>query len=351
MVNFPAPIGGTSLPPDFGPSILFAVLYGLLVPLMAYRMFDRRSRSALLIGTISFSIERVVIFSLRAVQAHNESKRYSKGLATYMQISFGLGFIGIANDLVNLIRCLLVNATYGSERYSESPAASSKGGLLSPPPEGTPDLPRVRFWARRFTDLLGPAFLAATVPGIIANSHYSKVFDDQNQADKTAKNRIISSAIALALTVLCISVALWGKVKLPRMHKRPVLVLGQLCILLSIIPIYRLSVMHYRIDVLRGPDPLNSSSAKALFYIFHVLPEWLAICVLISENVRKTFGTGLFGDWRGKDETETEKTKRLAKRAAKEEKKKGISMEKLKQGDIGEKGKKENGLVVTQESV
>ena len=134
---------------------------------------------------------RVVIFALRAVQAHSESKRYSKGLATYMQISFGLGFIGITNDLVNLIRCLLVNATYGPEKYSESAAASSKGGLLSPPPEGTPDLPRMRFWARRFTDLLGLAFLAATVPGIIANSNYSKVFDDQKQADMTARNRFV----------------------------------------------------------------------------------------------------------------------------------------------------------------
>ena len=80
---------------------------------------------------------------------------------------------------------------YGSERYHESPAASSKGGLLSPPPEGTPDMPKVRFWARRFTDLLGLAFLGATVPGIIANSHYGTVFDDQNQANKTAKNRSV----------------------------------------------------------------------------------------------------------------------------------------------------------------
>jgi len=128
---------------------------------------------------------------LRAIQAHNESKRYSKGLATYMQISFGMGFIGVANDFVNMIRCLLVNATYGPERYPECPAAWSKGGLLTPPAEGTHDLPKARFWARRFTDLLGPAFLAAIVPGIIANSHYSKVFDDQIHADKTAKNRFV----------------------------------------------------------------------------------------------------------------------------------------------------------------
>ena len=58
MVNFPAPIGGTSLPSDFAPSILFVVLYGLLVPLIMYRILDRRSRTILLIGSIIFSIER-----------------------------------------------------------------------------------------------------------------------------------------------------------------------------------------------------------------------------------------------------------------------------------------------------
>jgi len=39
--------------------------------------------------------------------------------------------------------------------------------------------------------VLGLAFLAATVPGIIANSNYGKVFDDQKQADMTARNRFV----------------------------------------------------------------------------------------------------------------------------------------------------------------
>jgi len=78
-----------------------------------------------------------------------------------------------------------------------------------------------------------------------------------------------------------------------------------------------------------------------LFYIFHALPEGFAACILLSGNVRKTFGTGMFGDWRAKDETEKQKTKRLAKRAAKEAKK-GIA---LKQGDVDEK---EENLVVIQ---
>ena len=81
-----------------------------------------------------------------------------------------------------------------------------------------------------------------------------------------------------------------------------------------------------------------------LFYIFHALPEWFAACILLSGNVRKTFGTGMLGDWRMKDETEKQKAKRLAKRAAKEAEK-GIPLRKLKQGDVDEK---EENLAVTQ---
>jgi len=88
--------------------------------------------------------------------------------------------------------------------------------------------------------------------------------------------------------------------------------------------------MNHRIDSLRGPNPLDSSSAKATFYIFHMFPEWLVILFLYSVNVRKTFGTGLWGD-RLRDETDKQKKKRLAKRAAKEEKK-GISMGNMKTG-------------------
>ena len=43
---------------------------------------------------------------------------------------------------------------------------------------------------------------------------------------------MVSSAVALALTLLCMWIGLWSKYKLPRMPKRPVLVLTLLCILL-----------------------------------------------------------------------------------------------------------------------
>lgn len=57
-MSFPTPVGGTALPADFAPSILFAVLYALLVPIMFYRVYDKRSRTTLLIGTVFFGVER-----------------------------------------------------------------------------------------------------------------------------------------------------------------------------------------------------------------------------------------------------------------------------------------------------
>ena len=108
-----------------------------------------------------------------------------------MQISFGTGFIGIASDAVNLARCLLVNATYGPEKYSESPAAATKGGLVPPPTADTPDQPRVRAWCRQATGLIGLAFLGAVIPGIIANSNYSRDFNNQSDANTTAVTRLV----------------------------------------------------------------------------------------------------------------------------------------------------------------
>lgn len=59
---------------------------------------------------------------------------------------------------------------------------------------------------------------------------------------------------------------------------------------------------------------LDTTWAKTAFYVFHVLPEWLASLILFADNTRKTFGTGPFGDWRIRDETEKQRKKREAKK-------------------------------------
>ena len=101
-----------------------------------------------------------------------------------------MGFIGIASDSVKIARCLLVNATYGPEKYFQSPAAATKGGLVPPPTDDTPDQPRARSRYRLATGWLGLAFLGSVIPGTIANSNYSSVFTSQSNADMTAKTRL-----------------------------------------------------------------------------------------------------------------------------------------------------------------
>ncbi|KAF8812916.1 hypothetical protein BYT27DRAFT_6399129 [Phlegmacium glaucopus] len=323
MVEFSAPVGGTALPEDFAPSILFAILYACLAPLMLYRMFDRRSRCILLIKTITFSVEKVFIFSLRAVLARNDQHRFSKGFVPYMQISFGLGFIGIASDVVKLTRCLLVNATYGPELYHESPAAASKGVIVPPPTADTPDQPRVRSWCRGVNSFLGLAFFAALVPGILGNSssNQSKVFDSQKIVDMTATYRVVSSAVVVALSCILICAGLWGYCKLPRVSKRGVAITAMICSLMIMVGIYRLSVMQIKTTSLSAPSVLDTPRAKAAFYVFHVLPEWLASLILFGVNIRKTLGTGMWGDWRIKDETEKQRAKREKREAKRKNKK------------------------------
>lgn len=65
----------------------------------------------------------------------------------------------------------------------------------------------------------------------------------------------------------------------------------------------------------------NDLRAKIIFYVIGVLPEWLAVFICFSINVRQVFQTGFDGDSRWWDETPKEKEKRLMKEKEKELKK------------------------------
>ena len=163
---------------------------------------------------------------------------------TYLQISFGVGFIGIASDAVKLAKCLLVNATYGAEKYSESPAAATKEVVVPPPSADTPDQPKARSSYRNVTGFLGLAFLGALVTAIVANANYSIGIDSQTSADMTAKarfvlflggcnlkltvynSRIASTAIAVGLSFIVVHITVRGFQNLPRISKQGVAIVG-----------------------------------------------------------------------------------------------------------------------------
>ncbi|KAG8925242.1 hypothetical protein FRC02_009812 [Tulasnella sp. 418] len=178
-LRIPAFVGGIPTKADFAPSILFCVLYGLLIIPILYRFFNQKSRVYLflLFGTIPFAIERIVVYGIRASQSHTPTSANwldqggSRGKLVYQQISFSLGFFGFATDAVPMLRCLLVNTTLEDEE------------------RGSTDKPRPRFWYRRFAEVFGLVYLAASIPGIIAGGRYSKAIRDQSAADRAFQLR------------------------------------------------------------------------------------------------------------------------------------------------------------------
>ncbi|KAG8739500.1 hypothetical protein FRC10_005563 [Ceratobasidium sp. 414] len=283
-------IGGIPVHADIAPSIVFAVLYALLLPNIIYNFFIRKPRAwnTIQISTVIFAVERIAWCIIRAVQGAHPEKRMSGGLMNYVQLTVGLGFVGILSDATKLIRCVIVNITL-------------------PEKGGSKDRPRLRRWCRIFCTIFELAFMASIVPGSIAGSKYSAARTNQALADNNMRLLNISSGVALGLGIVtifgCLAVALW----VPEVDRERCLELAGLNLLILPVPIYRLCVLHIRtVNIF---EPL-SPSALAVFYVVHLLPEWLCVCVLLGTNVRTRFNTGRWGDY---EMTDYSRNKRLEK--------------------------------------
>ncbi|KZW01307.1 hypothetical protein EXIGLDRAFT_603040 [Exidia glandulosa HHB12029] len=297
-MHIPTPVGGTPLHVDGVPSIIFAVAYGLLFPFILARMFRPGRRSILLVGTSVFAIERVVVYALRATQAYNPAKQTSGGLLIYLQLSFAQGYITMAQDTVPLLRVLLVHATNPPD-VIEPRHEDGAETVVDPT-----DQPRTRFWVRRASDILNLSFMAATIPNGVQGAKYKDALHDQRSADKLQRFRYASTSVTVVLMLI---IAMWTLCAYFRMAnvRRAACAISILTAISLQLPvaINRLAVMHYTIpDLLfTGPGSQQSSGAKALFYVFHCLPEWLAAALLVLPNTRQLFRTGPWGDWRGHD--------------------------------------------------
>ncbi|KAG8739498.1 hypothetical protein FRC10_005561 [Ceratobasidium sp. 414] len=234
-------------------------------------------------------MERIAWCIVRAVQGAHPDLRNSAGMMDYVQVTAGLGFVPVLSEATKLLRCLLVNTTLPEKGASQ-------------------DRPGARRGYRIFCTILEFAFIAPSIPGGIAGAKYNLARTDQALADR---NVGLFSGVALGLgmvaILVCVAAALW----IPEVDRKRCLELAGLNLLIVIIPIYRLCVLHIRTGNIL--DPL-SSSARAVFYIFHVLPEWLCISVLLGTNVRARFNTGKWGDYEMDDE---DRNKRLEKAKAK----------------------------------
>ncbi|KAJ3525554.1 hypothetical protein NM688_g8386 [Phlebia brevispora] len=309
--TFPAPIGGVPFKSDFVPSIIFAIAYAAVTILGLYRIIRTKSRTLCALGTLFFVGERIIIYSLRAKQAHTPSEDNSKGLTQYWQTTYAIGYLSVLADISAILRSLLVNTTLGG-----SPAAAnasefdlgtnSSQSLLNRQGYGAPmeeDQPRARFWYRRICGNLQLTSWIPVILGTVAGLQYPSVETNQKTASTVQALRYATTGIAFVQVLIIQGLSVWGYLRVPRIRRSGALTMAVISTLLNIVSIYRLIAMHNKTPSLTstGPGSLNSSAAKTTFYIFHATPEWLAAAILLAVNVREMFGTGMFGDYRSTD--------------------------------------------------
>ncbi|KAF8213581.1 hypothetical protein K438DRAFT_1804235 [Mycena galopus ATCC 62051] len=311
-MSSPSLVGGFSLRAyDLPGATVFAVAYGLLIPGLVYRLFDKRWRSIVMIQTVLFTIERPILFSLRASAAARNTE--SSALTKYFQAAFALGYLGLAQMVLNLVRTVVVNATNGTPASSSEPSSD--------------DDPRRRFWYRRWADFLAVIHLVATVFGILATVRISAANESgPNHAHQV--ERYASCGLGLMLILSETFTLLWASWTLPRIDRRAVRFLLVLTTLITIPTIYRLVVMrHTTPDVAaRTPQALNTGADKAVFYVVHLVPEWTVMFLLCAFNAKDICQMKFEGDhmW---DETEREREVRERRERKRAAKKSGLQLE------------------------
>ncbi|KAJ7823581.1 hypothetical protein B0H14DRAFT_1309518 [Mycena olivaceomarginata] len=292
-MSVPSLVGGIATRDDLPGAIVFAAAYGLLVPIFVYRLFDERWRSIIFIQALAFTIERPVMFSLRASAAANPNTE-SSGVTKYMQATFALAFLALAQNVLRLLRVMLINTTTATP--------------------SDVDEPRRRFWYRRWTDFLMVLQLVAMIPGIVATASLPPVSDSGSNHTHWVL-RYVSSALGLVFILLETLTLLWASKALPRIDQRAVRLLLVMTTLLTIPPIYRLVVMHHTTPDIHAPghQALNTKADKVAFYVVHLLPEFIVAFLFCAFNVKDICNTGFMGDGRWWDETPKERERRERK--------------------------------------
>ncbi|KAI0326336.1 hypothetical protein GY45DRAFT_1329055 [Cubamyces sp. BRFM 1775] len=343
--EFPAPVGGAPFPIDFAPSILFVILYALLIPVIIWRVADRRSRTIALLGTACLAIERIVTFSLRANAALKEGPRESAGLQTYFQATFGVGYITMSQDLTNLFRALLVDTTFARAASGAGDTASTRShpsiplvamrsdGSAAVAPGGPgsvqgddlenclnmkynawkqfltkgssawqdaarEDQPRLRKRLRHIFGLGSLVYLTAIVMNVVASIEYRHTVPSGSNSSTIQVLRGASAGIAFVLIGILTCAATYAIIALPRVPKIPSLFIVIVAHFLALVGCYRLIMAHATTTSLLSTahGSQNTRSEKVAFWVLSAAPEWVAAALLVSINGRRTFRTGLWGD-------------------------------------------------------
>ncbi|THH30941.1 hypothetical protein EUX98_g3243 [Antrodiella citrinella] len=304
--KFPAPIGGTPFTFDFAPSVVFTVAWALLVPLVAWRIISPKSRTCVSANPMALVLERLIILSLRSSEAHMNTGHISHNLNIFIQTTYSLGFVNLTSGILGLLRNLLVSATLSSvsDNVTAGPIAKDDSESTIAPEStstieaGIAERAGERMWYRRITNSLIVAFLLPLSLGIAAGVVFPKAERNVHMVDTERSLRYITGAISYLLLLLVQGLTLYAAVAVRGIARTPVWTLFILLSLLNIVAIYRLVVMRSMTDSATSlaAGSLNTRTSKILFYVLHLVPEWLVAAFLLGVNAREFYRAGLWGD-------------------------------------------------------
>ncbi|EJU04450.1 hypothetical protein DACRYDRAFT_14519 [Dacryopinax primogenitus] len=221
--------GGIPTSPDFAPSILFCLLYGILLPPCIWRTYTYRKPGRLMwtfIRLIFFALMRIATFGLRVSEAHSASLPNNPvpNLGTFIaeQVLLGIGFIILADLMIELLKSHMW-------RTDVPPAGETRWAH-----------PAGHHVLKRIVRIMHLALIVAIALGIAAAAQYSSAINSPSIASEVQTLRIVSVALCLAVCALLIlvSLLLLTHPSLGLSHTIYLLVIN--CILV-IIPSYRVS--------------------------------------------------------------------------------------------------------------
>ncbi|EJD46151.1 hypothetical protein AURDEDRAFT_164811 [Auricularia subglabra TFB-10046 SS5] len=277
-LRIPTPVGGVPNDTDRIPSVVFAAAWGALLPFIVRRITLRKS-TVLLIGVCIIILINLVMYSLRAAQAFGQIKRTSTGYLIFLQGALASGYCSLMTDSIMLLKTIVDNA---------------KVAPVDPEAAGSPQV------ANRKTRP-GPLQLAGialavtyfSAPGTLAGvqaGFYRSGRKDQSKADALQGMRYASAVLALLPLLAMAGIAVYSYFSLPSIDKAACMRFIAAVSLCSVLAVYRLIAMSNHIPAIdfTGAGSLSSPVAKALFYLFHCLPELLAAALMLIPGVPTT---------------------------------------------------------------
>ncbi|EKM54327.1 uncharacterized protein PHACADRAFT_210138 [Phanerochaete carnosa HHB-10118-sp] len=301
LTKFPSPIGGIPLPRDLAPSVTFAFLFFLLVLLGVYRLLRRTSRSLLVITTLGFAVERVIIWSLRAKESRTPSEYSDRHLMTYWQVTFTVGYVILFVKLVIFLRCLVMNAT---EEVSspdlrvleemQKPNNDSETQTKAFIEDAVVDVGDRTNIRRRYRRLSRAVFIIAIlvlIIGVVSGNAYVKGETNRKKALLAQVLRQAAAVVSLALLLVLQGLLVYAHFTVGCIRRTPLILLFAVGGIIMIIPIYHLVVMGGLTTSLTSTErgSQNTSTEKIAFYVLQAVPEFLASGILLFPNVRTMF--------------------------------------------------------------